>query len=55
MDNTESLLAYLKWWDEKNEDKERCIEYDLDFEHEVVEHIAQGETIQTMEVISYDS
>lgn len=53
-DKVDSLLAYLKWWDEKNEDKDRNIEYDLDFEHEVVEHIAHGDTLQTMEV-TYDS
>ena len=46
----DSLLAYLKWWDEKNEDKENNLEYDIDFETEVVQHISQGETIQTMEV-----
>lgn len=49
-DKVNSLLAYLKWWDEKNEDKDRNIEYDLDFEHEVVEHISQGDTLQTMEI-----
>ena len=43
-----SLLEYLKWWDEKNEDKERNLEYDLDFEHEVVEHIAQGEMLEVL-------
>ena len=46
----DSLIAYLKWWEEKNEDKERNLEYDLDFEHELVHHISCGETLQTMEV-----
>lgn len=46
----EAHIKYIKWWEEKNEDKENSLEYDIDFEHEVVEHISQGETLQTMEV-----
>ena len=49
-DKVNSLLAYLKWWDEKNEDKDRNIEYDLDFESEMKHHISQGEVLQTMEI-----
>ena len=48
-DKVDSLLAYLKWWDEKNEDKDRNIEYDLDFEHEVVEHISQGDILEVQQ------
>lgn len=55
MDNLKFELSNIKWWEDKNEGKDRNIEYDLDFEHEVVEHIAQGDVLHTMEVISYDS
>lgn len=36
----------IKWWDEKNEGKDKSLEYDLDFEHEIVEHIAHGEILE---------
>ena len=46
----EAQIKYIQWWEDKNEDKENSLEYDIDFEAEVVEHITQGETLQTMEV-----
>jgi hypothetical protein len=46
----EAHIKYIKWWEEKNEDKENSLEYDIDFEAEVVHHISCGETLQTMEV-----
>ena len=42
----EAYIKNAQWWEEKNEDKERSLEYDLDFEHEIVEHIYFGDTIQ---------
>jgi len=39
-------IKNIEWWDEKNQDKERCIQYDVDFEHEVVEHITHGELLE---------
>jgi hypothetical protein len=46
----EAQIKYIQWWEDKNEDKENSLEYDIDFETEVVHHISCGETLQTMEV-----
>lgn len=46
MDKLENTLAYLKWWEEKNKDKDAEIEYPIDFEQEMVESIKQGDILE---------
>jgi hypothetical protein len=46
MTNLNFELNSIKWWEQKNEGKERCIEYDLDFESEMIHHISQGDILE---------
>lgn len=46
MNNLNFELNNIKWWEDKNEGKERNIEYDLDFESEMVQHITKGDILE---------
>lgn len=46
MSKIDSIIADLKWWEEKNKYKDADVEYPLDFKHEMVESVQQGEMLE---------
>jgi len=42
----ENHIKNIQWWEEKNKYKETDVEYPIDFEIQMVEHIKQGDILE---------